>query len=79
MQDSEARFRQSSITHHLLAKQSLMTFPLNPVRPRLKDVSPDTYADEEMLFLAPRSATRGPHRYMNSQRESPIDLKARKS
>jgi hypothetical protein len=50
-----------------------------PIRGRLKCLSPHTYADEEVLFIVPKSATRALLRYPEPQWEAPIDLKGRKS
>jgi hypothetical protein len=50
-----------------------------PIRGRLKGLSPHSYADEEVLFVVPKSATRALFRYPEKQWEGTIDLKARKS
>jgi len=50
-----------------------------PIRGNLKLLAPHTHADEEVLFLVPKSAIRALLRYPNMKWESPIDLKAGKS
>jgi hypothetical protein len=50
-----------------------------PIRARTKGLSPHTYADEELLFVVPKPATRALLRYPTSKWEAPIDLERRKS
>lgn len=49
-----------------------------PVRGNLRLVNAHTYADEEVLFLVPKSATRAALRYPSTKWESSIELKSGK-
>ncbi|GKS57009.1 hypothetical protein YTPLAS18_05360 [Nitrospira sp.] len=50
-----------------------------PIKGSLKGLSPHTYADEEVLFLVPKSADRALLRYPDHKWETSIDLKGGKT